>query len=71
MRSVADAEFAAALRCHPVGVTRAESDHGDAADVGLRRGAPGSIASEKYGTDVSSTSPAGSTRCAGVLARST
>ena len=26
---------------------------------------------EKYGTDASSTSPAGSTRCSGVLARST
>ena len=36
-----------------------------------RRGAPGTIASEKYGTLASSTSAAGSTRCCGVLARST
>ena len=35
MRSVADAELAAALRCHPVGVTRPESDHCDAAGARL------------------------------------
>ena len=65
-------ELAAALRGHPVGVAGAQAHHRDAAGgrvPGVRRQAAWPARSTARWS--SSTSPAGSTRCFGVLARST